>query len=92
MYVQSDTKVQIPSNIRSALRTQKKAASYLFLFIIHYGDFIDMCKSSFHRCEIVLVIHSGEHSVKVVCRELSDLANFTQPHAPGQYRKIINLI
>nr|XP_058947533.1 L-fucose kinase-like [Pocillopora verrucosa] len=39
------------------------------------------------ECEIVLVIHSGEHSVKVVCRELSDLANFTQPHAPGALLK-----
>lgn len=37
--------------------------------------------------EIVLVIHAGEHSVKVVCSELSDLENYAQPHAPGALLK-----
>ena len=31
------------------------------------------------------MIHAGEHSVKVVCSELSDLENYTQPHAPGDF-------
>ena len=36
------------------------------------------------RLEIVLVIHSGVHSIQVVCRELAHLENYTQPHAPGK--------
>ena len=36
------------------------------------------------RFEIVLVIHSGQHSVRVVCSELTHLENYTQPHAPGK--------
>ena len=36
------------------------------------------------RLEIVLVIHSGQHSVRVVCSELTHLENYTQPHAPGK--------
>ncbi|KAJ7382348.1 hypothetical protein OS493_035625 [Desmophyllum pertusum] len=40
-----------------------------------------------HELEIVLVIHSGEHSVRVVCNELSELENYTQPHAPGALLK-----
>ncbi|CAH3175669.1 unnamed protein product, partial [Porites lobata] len=37
--------------------------------------------------EIVLVIHSGQHSVRVVCSELTHLENYTQPHAPGALLK-----
>ena len=36
------------------------------------------------RLEIVLVIHSGQHSVRVVCSELTHLENYTQLHAPGK--------
>jgi len=36
------------------------------------------------RLEIVLVIYSGQHSVRVVCSELTHLENYTQPHAPGK--------
>ncbi|KAJ7382345.1 hypothetical protein OS493_035622 [Desmophyllum pertusum] len=34
-----------------------------------------------NELEIVLVIHSGEHSVRVVCSELIHLENYTQPNA-----------
>ncbi|XP_068724220.1 L-fucose kinase-like [Montipora capricornis] len=37
--------------------------------------------------EILLVIHSGEHSLRVACTELSHLENYTQPHAPGALLK-----
>lgn len=37
--------------------------------------------------EIVLVIHSGDHSVRVVCSELTHLENYTQPNAPGALLK-----
>ncbi|CAH3175674.1 unnamed protein product [Porites lobata] len=37
--------------------------------------------------EIVLVIHSGQHNVRVVCSELTHLENYTQPHAPGALLK-----
>nr|XP_058947524.1 L-fucose kinase-like [Pocillopora verrucosa] len=39
------------------------------------------------KLEIVLVIHSGEHSVRVVCSELMHLENYTQPNAPGALLK-----
>ena len=32
------------------------------------------------------MIHSGEHSVRVVCSELIHLENYTQPNAPGMAR------
>jgi len=42
-----------------------------------------MFTCSIFRLEIVLVIHSGEHSVRVVCSELTHMENYTQPNAPG---------
>lgn len=54
----------------------KKSCFLFVFFVIYYGDFIDMCKFLFYRCEIVFVIYLGEYSVKVVCRELLDLVNF----------------
>ena len=38
----------------------------------------------FFRLEIALVIHSEDHSVRVVCSELKHLENYTQPNAPGK--------
>lgn len=32
------------------------------------------------------MIHSGDHSVRVVCSELTHLENYTQPNAPGMTR------
>ncbi|KAM7427970.1 hypothetical protein ABFA07_020984 [Porites harrisoni] len=37
--------------------------------------------------EIALVIHSEDHSVRVVCSELKHLENYTQPNAPGALLK-----
>ena len=50
-------------------------------------EFVWTCFScSIFRLEVVLVIHSGEHSVRVVCSELIHLENYTQPNAPGMTR------
>ncbi|XP_031572889.1 L-fucose kinase-like [Actinia tenebrosa] len=36
-----------------------------------------------HKFQIILVILAGKHSVRVVCEKLEDLADYSQPHAPG---------
>lgn len=43
----------------------------------------------FFRLEIALVIHSEDHSVRVVCSELKHLENYTQPNAPGKIGLIL---
>ncbi|KAL9974567.1 hypothetical protein ACROYT_G011618 [Oculina patagonica] len=40
-----------------------------------------------HKFQIVLMIHSGKHRVRLVCNDLSELANYTQPNAPGALLK-----
>ncbi|XP_048578770.1 L-fucose kinase [Nematostella vectensis] len=37
--------------------------------------------------EIVLVINAGDHSTRVVCKKLEDMADYSQPHAPGALGK-----
>lgn len=37
------------------------------------------------------MIHSSQsedHSVRIVCNELTDLENYTQPNAPGMIRSV----
>ena len=39
----------------------------------------------FHRLKLVLLIGEGAHQEIVECTELSHLADYSQPHAPGVY-------
>ena len=50
----------------------------------YYDCFISIMHI-FHRLKLVLLIGEGAHQEIVECTELSHLADYSQPHAPGVY-------